>query len=128
MTGLKAMIARYNARAALANKQIIKQNDINWAHYVAGNITLEQCKTRHIKEKQIASGKPNKEFARAFLKRFKWSERKISAPANALGPDDPKIEDYTTTVANIIKDLGVDTRLLINYDQLWRLRYRGPFE
>ena len=57
--------------------------------------------------------------------RFSWSTRKMSAPVNFLEFEDPILVEYRKKVDYQISYHGVDRRLMLNYDQLWRIRYRG---
>ena len=59
------------------------------------------------------------------LARYGWVDRKRSAPAGFLPLDHPKLIAHRHQVRIITETQGVHPRLILNYDQVYRIRYRG---
>ena len=61
------------------------------------------------------------------IKRYKhrwgWEDRRISAPPSYLPYDCQPMKDWRNRFHASVSDL--DMRLVLNYDQIWRLVYRG---
>ena len=75
--------------------------------------------------KRMAHGKPSSTWARRFMDKFKWSERKITAPGNYLHYDHPKNQRWREHFKLKRETEGFEMKLTLNYDQVWRLKYRG---
>jgi len=55
--------------------------------------------------------------------RWGWEDRRISAPPSYLPYDCQPMKDWRNRFHAAVSDL--DMRLVLNYDQIWRLVYRG---
>ena len=73
-----------------------------------------------------AKGIPTLTWAKRFKERFKWSDRAISAPTGFLAFHCKKMKAFRQNYLKQLDAQGINPRLVLNYDQVWRLRWRGP--
>jgi len=83
------------------------------------------CQARYKPLLPIAEGKPTLLSVRRFLGKFKWSDRSITAPSKILHYNHPKNKAWRENFAAKQKAEQISLKLTLNYDQVWRLKYRG---
>ena len=59
------------------------------------------------------------------MSRFHWKKRRLSAPSAFIGYNHPKNVQWRKDFKKLRKLKGIDLRLCLFYDQVWRLKYRG---
>ncbi len=89
--GMQSLIARYNARAELANKETLEHNEMLVEKYKAKTITKEELMEQKRNMLRLAHGIPNSTWASRFKMRFGWRQLQLSAPANYVEYDDPRL-------------------------------------
>ena len=127
--GMKELIGKYNARAKQANKEILAHNMATKKKYQSGELAVnnvQELQELTLPFHPLAKGSPNKVWVKRWCRKFQWKERVLSAPSTSLPYDHPKIVAYRSLFSERMKDKKVNFHLLLNYDQVWRIRYRGP--
>ncbi len=89
--GMQSLIARYNARVELANKETLEHNEMLVEKYKAKTITMEELMGQKRNMLMLAHGMPNSMWAHRFKMRFGWRQLQLSAPANYVEYDDPRL-------------------------------------
>ena len=123
--GLKRMILRYNKRVALASTDAITTNERVLQEVEAGNLTAAEAGSQLLATTRAVSIAIGSMQVGRFLQRFKWKARKMSAPGNSLEYSHPSNVLWRSNFEEQCKALGIRQELLLNYDQVWRLKWRG---
>ena len=126
MVGVLAERSRFNRRVRLTNATIKARNQDIYNQWVAGERSYKEAVSQYkplIRE--ASKAKPHPMVAKTFKRRFKWSDRKLTAPAHVLPYEHPANVRYRKEFKYRLKQDGVNLLLLLNYDQVWRLKYRG---
>ena len=72
-----------------------------------------------------ATGKPTTMWCSRWKRRFGWRERRLTAPGHYLPYDHVKMEKFRTQFSTRLRIENIHPKLVLNYDQIWRVRYRG---
>lgn len=124
--GMRKIIAQYNARVAKQNMDIDKINVATYNEFQNPKISAAEAKDRYVQKLRMAKGKPNHKWAKRFLIKLKWSDRKLMAPGDMLHYNHPKNVEWRSKFQAKVEAKKIDIRLVLNYDKVWRLKYRGP--
>ena len=89
--GMCSLIQKYNSRITLVRKDAISNNQAVLQQYANGELSSDQALARRQVVPGIARGKPNITWAHRWLRNFKWSHQKLSAPSNYLPITHPKM-------------------------------------
>jgi hypothetical protein len=115
----------YNRRIRAANAQVkehIKEQKVRWE---AGEISRGDYLKAFAGLKAEVEPKTCYDASLDFLKNYGWVDKKISAPTHYLDYDSEELKTFRRNYAIAIDMKGVDQRLVLNYDQVWRLKYSG---
>ncbi len=123
--GMNTLITRFNMRVRKSNEEISHLNKQTWTKYQKGKISGEEARNNLLEPKRLAMGKPSSVWAKRFLDRFRWRGRAISAPAEYLPYNHWRLNAFRKQFREELAFHGVEQRLVLNYDQVWRIRYRG---
>ncbi len=125
----KAMVnlrARYNARVEASNQKarefLTEQHD----RWKANEITREEFLEHFKLMKRKVPVNVTKHWVYKYKTRWGWTQRKYSAPPSYLEYTHPLMEQWRRRYTDTIKRLKINQLLLLNYDQVWRMVYRGP--
>ena len=64
-------------------------------------------------------------WATRWALRFKWQVRQLSAPGNVLPYFHPRMVLWRRRWAEQLRTQNITPALCLNYDQVWRLKFRG---
>ncbi|CAK0898546.1 unnamed protein product, partial [Prorocentrum cordatum] len=121
----KKVISRYNLRAIKTNKDIDATNNATWDKFLAKEITDDQATEMYLKRIPLAEGHPTATWAKRFKDRFGWRTKRLSAPGDALPLNHWKVVQWRRGWTEDLARANVDERLVLNYDQVWRIVHRG---
>ena len=73
---------------------------------------------------------PNVKFSRkmahqSFLERFKWKLLRLNTPSGYVPFDSETVKTWRINWVQFLRENNIDPRLVLNFDQIWRIRYRG---
>ena len=118
--------ARYNARVLKSNAEAREHLQQQHQRWKDGEITRDAF----LENFKLLRRTLNTNVTRTWVNRYKaawgWSSRKYSAPPGYLPYDHPHMKAWRIRYHGQLERHNVDIRLLLNYDQIWRMVYRGP--
>jgi hypothetical protein len=128
LAAMQKVMARYNSRVEQLNKVRREHNLSVKAEFDAGSLRVPRAElTGMLLEPLLkSSGKPSKMALMRFKRRFGWTARVLSAPSTSLPYDHPKIANYRAKFSLLVETKKIKRELILNYDQVWRLKWRGP--
>ena len=123
---MKVQAHRYNDKVRAANEIVGEFIASQRAKYQAGHITAEVYKDAYKGLQRPMDTQPKSLYGRAlnFVNDFGWKERKNNVPPGYLDLDDPKMVKWRYDYQNIRAMKKIHRKLILNYDQIWRCRYR----
>ena len=88
-------------------------------------LSILNVQEKYVPPAQLATRKPNLMSAKRFLGKFKWKTRSMTAPDKLLHYNHQKNKAWRERFAAKRSAEGIRLELTLNYDQVWRLKYRG---
>lgn len=150
---MRALIPRFNKRIVLANEVGKKHNQGLLDQFHLAEITEAQLLAqKHVIRPQAAwlhmcvcvqtrlqllclvcdasrsqvSSTIGSMWCTRFKAQFRWRQLKLSAPSGAiLEFTHPRVVSFLESWQQLIVDNKVNPRLILNYDQIWRLKFRS---
>ena len=122
---MEQQINRYNIRVEKTNSRLDRQSRKLWDEWQAGNISIDQARDGFTGLLKVATGKVSSTWATRYKRRFGWVTKKLSAPGSHLGLNHPKCVVWRERWRQMLQAKKVNPMLLLTYDQVWRLKFRG---
>jgi hypothetical protein len=128
LAAMKKVMARYDSRIEQQNKVRREHNLSVKAKFDAGSLAVSGAELTDMLLEVLpkSKGHVTKMALMRFKRRFGWTERVLSAPSTSLPYDHPKIAMYRAKFSLLVETKKIKRELLLNYDQVWRLKWRGP--
>ncbi len=123
MASLEHVVGEYNTEVQKANRTAQFKNKRLARQLRRGEITASEAAACMVPLKRHAN-KVTKMVAHRFGKRYGWGKRKCGMPGNFLDYNNPKMQAVRDAVHNRVANSHVHPRLVLNFDQVWRLKYR----
>jgi hypothetical protein len=122
MTGV---IKSYNARLKKRNAAAVKKNAALLTKLRAGQISPADALRMRENLVPYTDARATRNWASRFRVEYNWGSHQVGMTGNFLPYDHPEMAHVRDKVALAVKQGQIHPRLLINYDQLWKLAFRG---
>ena len=106
-------------------QELAEQNAGLKAKLEAGYITRTEFVEQFRRPPRLACGKASNVWCARFKSSYQWKVRSMSDPCNYLPEDHPKLQAHRVRWKQRRALTNVPFHLFLNYDQVWRMKYRG---
>jgi len=125
VSGMSDIIDKFNKRVDLRNASTHEENLHTWQSLLTGELTATEARDRYQQPMRRSCGRPSRMWARRWKMRMGWRERRLTAPGHFLPFEHHRMQAFREKVRQRLATENIDPRLLLNYDQIWRVKYRG---